>query len=91
MDKIITVLGYKNVITEMSDAPDCARIHVIKMTKSSCAIILLLHVNDNGFNDASEIINIYCTKDIHFQKMTLLKVKKKLCIISLYKLQNAVS
>ena len=23
MDKIITVLGYKNFITEMSDAPDC--------------------------------------------------------------------
>ena len=23
MDKIITVLGYKNYITEMSDAPDC--------------------------------------------------------------------
>ena len=25
MDKIITVLGYKNFITEMSDAPDCCR------------------------------------------------------------------
>ena len=23
MDKIITVLGYKKIITEMSDAPDC--------------------------------------------------------------------
>ena len=23
MDEIITVLGYKNFITEMSDAPDC--------------------------------------------------------------------
>ena len=29
MDKIITVLGYKKFITEMSDAPDCIKDFII--------------------------------------------------------------
>ena len=29
MDKIIAVLGYKNFITEMSDAPDCFTIDTL--------------------------------------------------------------
>ena len=29
MDKIITVLGYKNFITEMSDAPDCSKLYTV--------------------------------------------------------------
>ena len=35
MDKIITVLGYKNFITEMSDAPDCLRL-VLRMVNVRC-------------------------------------------------------
>ena len=36
MDKIITVLGYKYFITEMSDAPDCS--------ETSCRHILQFSV-----------------------------------------------
>ena len=28
MDKIITVSGYKKIITEMSDAPDCLQVEI---------------------------------------------------------------
>ena len=53
MDKKITVLGYKNFITEMSDAPDCCKhfkwkrnfTFVSKIVCSRSTEILCLHVN----------------------------------------------
>ena len=33
MDKIITVLGYKKFITEMSDAPDWSQVYLINLAR----------------------------------------------------------
>ena len=35
MDKIITVLGYKNFITEMSYAPDCLQMISIEFLRAA--------------------------------------------------------
>ena len=46
MDKIITVLGYKKFITEMSYAPDCLR--RIKVLINDNAILLDILGNPEG-------------------------------------------
>ena len=44
MDKIITVLGYKKFITEMSDAPDWLCLH-LQSSVLHTSLIYLFHVN----------------------------------------------
>ena len=49
MDKIITVLGYKNFMTEMSDAPDCLSSNkktiIMKITLHLCLPLHCLSAN----------------------------------------------
>ena len=48
MDKIITVLGYKNFITEMSDAPDWLAVVSVSVMKDinrySLSPLVYLHI-----------------------------------------------
>ena len=52
MDKIITVLGYKKIITEMSDAPDCCVFDILSLKAQG-------YKTHNSFHNASYEMKIH--------------------------------